>query len=64
MSGRSCASRATDIAEALDAVVHDQSAQAAARRFAAAIAALGAGESATDEVEQLGRRVLARGISN
>ncbi len=54
---------AAEIAAALDAVLRDESARAAARHVAVEIAALGAGESATDEVEQLGRPVIARGIS-
>jgi hypothetical protein len=45
---------ASEIAAAVDAALRDNGARAAARRFAATIAALGAGESATDEVEQLG----------
>ena len=57
------AAPAADIAAALDAVLRDESALAAARRFAAAIGALGAGESATDEVEQLRRRVVGPTIS-
>lgn len=54
-----------EIAAAVDAAVHDESSLSAARRFAAAIAKLGAGESATDEVERvgLGRPGLAVGRS-
>jgi UDP:flavonoid glycosyltransferase YjiC (YdhE family) len=54
---------AAEIRAAVDAALRDGPARAAARRFAAAIAALGAGESATDEVEQLVRPLVARGIS-
>jgi UDP:flavonoid glycosyltransferase YjiC (YdhE family) len=43
------------IAAAIEAALSDERSTVAARRFAATIAALGAGESATDEVEQLGR---------
>jgi UDP:flavonoid glycosyltransferase YjiC (YdhE family) len=46
---------AYEIAAAVAAALCDERAKAAARRFAATIAELGAGESATDEVEQLGR---------
>jgi UDP:flavonoid glycosyltransferase YjiC (YdhE family) len=54
---------AAEIAAEVDAVLRDQTARAAARSFAARIAALGAGETAADEVEQLGRPVAARGIT-
>ena len=46
---------ASEIAAAVEAALRDERARAAARRFAATIAELGAGESATDAVEQLGR---------
>jgi UDP:flavonoid glycosyltransferase YjiC (YdhE family) len=46
---------AAEIAAAVDSVLRDERARVAARRFAVTIAALGAGERATDEVEQLGR---------
>jgi UDP:flavonoid glycosyltransferase YjiC (YdhE family) len=54
---------ASEIAAAVDAALRDESARAAASRFAVAIAALGAGESATDDVEQSVRPV-AQGISD
>jgi UDP:flavonoid glycosyltransferase YjiC (YdhE family) len=54
---------AAEIAGAVNATLRDKPARAAARRFAVTIAALGAGESATEEVEQLGRPVIARGTS-
>jgi len=44
---------ATEIATAVDAVLRDETARASARRFAAGIAALGGGERAIAEVEQL-----------
>jgi UDP:flavonoid glycosyltransferase YjiC (YdhE family) len=47
------ASTAAEIAAAIDGLLRDEPAQAAARRFAATIAALGAGERAADEVERL-----------
>jgi UDP:flavonoid glycosyltransferase YjiC (YdhE family) len=53
---------ASEIAAAVAAALRDESARAAASRFAVAIAALGAGESATDDVEQSVRPV-AQGIS-
>jgi UDP:flavonoid glycosyltransferase YjiC (YdhE family) len=53
----------SEIAAAIEAVLHDEPARAAARRFALTIAALGAGESATDDVEQLAPANTARGIS-
>lgn len=56
-------SSAEEIAAAVDAALRDEPARLAARRFAATIAALGAGESATDQVEQLIRPVIAQGIS-
>lgn len=46
---------AAEIADAVGAVLEDERARASARGFAATIAELGAGESATDEVEQIGR---------
>ena len=46
-------SSAAEIATAVRAVIRDASARESARRFAEAIAALGAGEQATVEVEQL-----------
>lgn len=54
---------ASEIAAAVDAALRDERARTAARGFATAIAALGAGESATDHVEQLVRPVVARRIS-
>jgi UDP:flavonoid glycosyltransferase YjiC (YdhE family) len=54
---------AGEIADAVDATLRDERPRVAARSFAATISALGAGESATDEVEQLGRPVNAGGIS-
>ncbi|MFN2462806.1 MAG: glycosyltransferase [Candidatus Dormibacteria bacterium] len=44
---------APEIAAAVSAVLHDQQARAVARSFGAAISALGAGESASEDVEQL-----------
>jgi MGT family glycosyltransferase len=52
-----------EIAAAVKAALRDEPARMAARRFAAAIAALGAGESAADAVEQLGRAILAQRTS-
>jgi len=46
---------AAELAACIAAVLADGAARTAARRFAAAIAALGAGQVATDEVEQLAR---------
>ena len=46
---------AAEIASVIEATLRDQAARAAALRFAATIASLGAGENATDEVEQLRR---------
>src|SRR5258708_14087026 len=54
---------AAEIRAAVDAALRDGQARAAARRFAAATPALGAGESATDAVEKLVRPLGARGIS-
>jgi UDP:flavonoid glycosyltransferase YjiC (YdhE family) len=42
---------AAEIAAAVGAALSDEPARAGARRFAEAIAILGAGESATDDVE-------------
>ena len=47
------ASTAREIAAALDGLLRDEPSRVAARRFAATIAALGAGERAADEVESL-----------
>jgi MGT family glycosyltransferase len=49
---------AADIAHAVRAVMGNTSARQAAGRFADAVAALGAGERATDEVEQLARAAV------
>jgi len=46
---------AAELAACIAAVLGDEAARAAARRFAAAIAALGAGQAAADEVEQLAK---------
>jgi MGT family glycosyltransferase len=54
---------AAEIAAAVDAALRDEPARVAARRFAAAIAALGAGASATDAVERLGPPVNARRVN-
>lgn len=55
------ASTASEIAAALDGLLRDETPRGAARRFAATIAALGAGERAADEVESLvGTRHLPR----
>ncbi len=47
------ASTASEIAAAIDGLLRGEAPRAAARRFAATIAALGAGERAADEVESL-----------
>jgi UDP:flavonoid glycosyltransferase YjiC (YdhE family) len=64
-AGRVIASDASaaEIASAVDATLRDEPARAAAHRFAATIARLGAGESATDEVEELARPLVARRIT-
>jgi UDP:flavonoid glycosyltransferase YjiC (YdhE family) len=54
---------AAEIAAAVDAALRDEPARVAARRFAAEIAALGAGATATDAVERLGPPVIARGVN-
>jgi MGT family glycosyltransferase len=54
---------AAEIASAVDGALRDEPARAAARRFAATIARLGAGESATDEVERLGRPASRAGLN-
>lgn len=46
---------AAELAACIAAVLGDEAARAAARRFAAAVAALGAGQAAADEVEQLAK---------
>lgn len=53
---------AAEIADAIGAALNDEPARAAARGFAVTIAALGAGESATGEVEQLGRPAGRAGL--
>jgi MGT family glycosyltransferase len=50
-----------EIATAVLAVVRDNSAREVARSFAREVAALGAGEQATDQVEQLARSAVYHG---